>query len=104
MLIYSTSHTAQLLREAAAAARKNELTTNNHDNITRHKRKSPHKVENNTVSLEPKLRTKKKRKKYTCSNEGCTNHVHTGGVCRRHGSKVKTYTCSHEGCTNQVKN
>ena len=43
--IYSISRTAQLLREEAAA-RKNDLKTNNNDNdnITMHKRNSPHEV------------------------------------------------------------
>ena len=86
--IYSTSHTAQLFREEAAAARNNELSPNNDDNIniTMHKRKSPHEheVENNTsVSSEPK-RIKKKRKIRTCSTEGCANQVIKGGVCKRH--------------------
>ena len=107
--IYSISHTAQLFREEAAAAaartRNNELSTNNDTNITRTKRKSPHEVENNTSVLsEPKQRTKKKWKKKTCSQEGCTNQVKNGGVCIRHGASWKKYTCSNEGCVNQVKN
>ena len=103
--IYSISHTAQLFREEAAAAartRNNELSTNY--DITRPKRKSPHEVENNTSVLsEPKQRTKKKWKKKTCSQEGCTNQVKNGGVCIRHGASWKKYTCSNEGCTNIVK-
>ena len=74
--IFSTSRTAQLLREEAAA-RNNELTMNNdndnNNNITRSKRKSPHEVKNTSVSPEPKQRTKNERKKYTCSHEGCSN-------------------------------
>ena len=47
--IYSTSRTAKLLREEAAA-RNNELPTNNDNNIyaKRSKRKSPHEFENDT--------------------------------------------------------
>ena len=100
--IYSTSRTAQLLREEAAA-RNNELSLNNDNDITRPKRKSPHEVENVSLSSEPKQRTKKKRKKYTCSNEGCTNYAQNGGVCIRHGAKVKRKTCKHNGCANQVQ-
>ena len=128
--IYSISRTAQLFREEEAAARNNELPPNNDDNITMHKRKSPHdEVENTSVSSEPKERsTKKKRYNYTCShkgcanqvvkggvcmrhgatvktckNEGCTNNVVKGGVCIKHGAKVKKYTCSHEGCTSLAR-
>ena len=63
---------------------------NNNNNITRSKRKSPHEVENTSVSSEPKQRTKNERKKYTCSHEGCSNQVQKGGVCIRHGAKVNT--------------
>ena len=99
--IYSISRTAQLFREEAAA-RNNEITTNNdEDNITRHKGKSSHKVENTLVSSEPEECMKKKRKRYTCSNEGCTNQVQKGGVCVTHGAKVKT--CKHGGCANRVQ-
>ena len=41
-----------------------------------------------------------KRLRKTCSHEGCTNQVRSGGVCYRHGAKRKE--CTHEGCTNQV--
>jgi len=40
--------------------------------------------------------------KYTCTHEGCSNHVQIKGVCVKHGAKVKR--CKHEGCTNQVVN
>jgi len=91
--IYSISRTAQLLREEAAA-RNNGMTTNNDNDITRSKRKSPHEVESTSVSSEPKERMKKKMKKYNyiCSNEGCTNNVQRGGGCIRHGAKDKTCT------------
>ena len=95
--IYRTSRTAQLLREEAAAARNNELSPNNYNNITRPKRKSPHEVENNI----PK-RTKKNKYTYICSHEGCTNIVQNRGVCKRHGAKKKRRTCSQEGCTNML--
>ena len=65
--IYSTSHTAQLFREEAAAMN-NELTMSNN---TRSKRKVPPEVGNISVSSEPKQRAKKKRKiyTYTCCHE-----------------------------------
>ena len=64
--IYRTSHTAQLLREAAA--RNDEMTTNNNTDTNIHarrwKRKKPPEVQDNiSVSSEPKERTKKMRKK-----------------------------------------
>jgi len=63
------------------------MTTNNDNNIARPQRKSPREVENTSASSEPKERMKKKRKKYNyiCSNEGCTNNVQKGGGCIRHG-------------------
>ena len=79
--IYSISHTARLLREEeAAAVRKNELSPNDDNTnirVRRSKRKRPHdEVENTSVSSEPKERsTKKKKKIYTCGNEGCANQV-----------------------------
>ena len=100
--IYRTSHTAKLLREKAAAARNNELATNN----TRSKRKSPHEVEENTSVLsEPKHRVKRKRKIYICINEGCTNQIVKGGVCWKHGARKKTCknTCKHNGCNKYVQ-
>eukprot|EP00984_Skeletonema_dohrnii_P021514 scaffold10771_cov121-Skeletonema_dohrnii-CCMP3373.AAC.5 len=42
----------------------------------------------------------KKRYKYECSVDECTNHVINGGVCRRHGAKRKL--CSVDECTNHV--
>ena len=108
---YSTSRTAQLLREeAASAARTNydyELTAKQRImicNIMRPKRKSPHEVENISVSSEPKATYEKEernvytwvhlhRKKYTCSHEGCTNQVQKGGVfLQTHGAPRKKYT------------
>eukprot|EP00986_Skeletonema_menzelii_P010678 scaffold5299_cov73-Skeletonema_menzelii.AAC.1 len=44
----------------------------------------------------------KKKYKYYCSADGCTNKVVQGGVCVRHGAKVKR--CSSEGCTNRAQN
>eukprot|EP00986_Skeletonema_menzelii_P004450 scaffold1518_cov113-Skeletonema_menzelii.AAC.2 len=37
-----------------------------------------------------------------CSSEGCTKYVVNGGVCFRHGAKTKR--CSIDGCTNQAQN
>ena len=48
-----------------------------------------------------KLTSKKKRK--TCSNEGCTNQVINEGVCLRHGANVKRKTCAvKKDSTNQI--
>ena len=94
--IYSTSRTAKLLREQAAARKNNGLTTD-----TRTKRKIPHEVENISVSSEPTQRSKKRRKK--CSNKGCNNQVQNGGVCIRHGASWTKKTCSHKGCTNYAQ-
>ena len=105
--IYSTSHTAKLFREKAAARNNEKLSTNNDNDSNirarRSKRKSPHEVGNALIPSEPKECTKKKRKKYiyTCSNEGCANQVRAGGVCIRHGAKVKV--CSTDGCNNNIK-
>jgi hypothetical protein len=40
--------------------------------------------------------TKKKRRRYECSADGCTHRAVKGGVCIRHGAKVKIYLCSSE--------
>ena len=98
--IYRTSHTAKFFREKEELARNNDKTSTNH-NTRKSKRKKQLEAENTSVSSESKQRAKKKRKKYTCSHEGCTNQVRTGGVCTRHGAKVKT--CKHEGCTTQAR-
>ena len=47
----------------------------------------------------------KKKHRYECSADGCTNRAINGkgGVCMRHGAKVKVKRCSVEGCTNQSK-
>jgi len=46
----------------------------------------------------------RKRRRYECSADGCTNHSVKGGVCIRHGAKVNPKKCSSEGCTNFVVN
>ena len=89
-------------RKAAGQLESAELTTNDDNDITRPKRKSPHEVENTSVSSEPKQRSTKKRKRYTCSYEGCNNQVQRGGVCIRHGASWTKKTCGHEGCTNNA--
>eukprot|EP00577_Skeletonema_sp_RCC1716_P000343 CAMPEP_0113432174 /NCGR_PEP_ID=MMETSP0013_2-20120614/34015_1 /TAXON_ID=2843 ORGANISM="Skeletonema costatum, Strain 1716" /NCGR_SAMPLE_ID=MMETSP0013_2 /ASSEMBLY_ACC=CAM_ASM_000158 /LENGTH=94 /DNA_ID=CAMNT_0000321291 /DNA_START=32 /DNA_END=313 /DNA_ORIENTATION=+ /assembly_acc=CAM_ASM_000158 len=45
----------------------------------------------------------KKRYRYECSAEGCTNHAKKGGVCSRHGAKVEAKLCSVDDCTNYAK-
>ncbi len=47
------------------------------------------------------LCTKHGAKRKRCSSEGCTKYAWTGGVCVRHGAKVKL--CSSEGCTNYAQ-
>eukprot|EP00984_Skeletonema_dohrnii_P016933 scaffold7615_cov86-Skeletonema_dohrnii-CCMP3373.AAC.3 len=42
----------------------------------------------------------KKKHRYECSAEGCTNIVQIGGVCVRHGARRKR--CISEGCTNKA--
>eukprot|EP00984_Skeletonema_dohrnii_P014794 scaffold6288_cov131-Skeletonema_dohrnii-CCMP3373.AAC.3 len=42
----------------------------------------------------------RKRHRYECSADGCTNYVVKGGVCIRHGAKRKQ--CSSAGCSNQA--
>ena len=44
----------------------------------------------------------KKKYRYECTADGCTNKAHQGGVCKRHGAKVKIKLCSMDGCTNRV--
>ena len=44
----------------------------------------------------------RKKYRYECSADGCTNYAQQGGVCKRHGAKVKR--CSSEGCTNLAQN
>ena len=44
----------------------------------------------------------KKKYRYECTADGCTNRSYTGGVCKRHGAKVKIKLCSSEGCTNHA--
>ena len=34
-----------------------------------------------------------KVKKYTCSHEGCTHQVQTGGVCSRHSAEQRELRC-----------
>jgi hypothetical protein len=46
----------------------------------------------------------RKKYRYECSADGCTNQSQKGGVCMRHGAKVKVKLCSSEGCTNHVVN
>ncbi len=51
----------------------------------------------------PKEKVAKKKYRYECSADGCTNQVKQGGVCIRHGAKVKRMECSVDKCTNPVQ-
>ena len=46
--------------------------------------------------------TVRKKYKYDCIQEGCTNQVQNRGLCFKHGAEVTL--CSHEGCSNKVMN
>eukprot|EP00985_Skeletonema_marinoi_P001037 scaffold430_cov73-Skeletonema_marinoi.AAC.1 len=59
------------------------------------KRKEVVGVSANNESSPPK-----KRYRYECSAEGCTNHAKKGGVCSRHGAKVEAKLCSVDDCNN----
>eukprot|EP00984_Skeletonema_dohrnii_P012413 scaffold5035_cov88-Skeletonema_dohrnii-CCMP3373.AAC.2 len=43
----------------------------------------------------------RKKPKYYCSNENCTNQVVKGGVCLSHGAELPK--CSHEDCTKYAR-
>jgi len=52
---------------------------------------------------QPAKKVVRKKYRYECSADGCTNRAKAGGVCIiRHGAKVKR--CSWEGCMNKVVN
>jgi hypothetical protein len=42
----------------------------------------------------------KKKYRYECFADGCTNKAQKGGVCIKHGAKIERKLCSSEGCTN----
>ncbi len=44
----------------------------------------------------------RKKYRYECSANECTNLAVQGGVCKKHGAKKKVQQCSSEGCTNIV--
>ena len=95
--IYSISRTAKLLREGAAA-RNDELSTNNNDTISRSKRKSPPEVGN--ISEEPNHHAANSLLilRYAPRTEGCANNAQNGGVCRRNGSTGTICKYEDEGC------
>jgi hypothetical protein len=45
---------------------------------------------------------RKKKYRYECSADACTNHAVRGGVCIKHGAKIEYKRCSVEGCTNHI--
>ena len=48
----------------------------------------------------PRKKAAKKKHRYECSADECTNHIVNRGLCVRHGATVKQ--CSSEGCTNKA--
>eukprot|EP00984_Skeletonema_dohrnii_P039096 scaffold43085_cov216-Skeletonema_dohrnii-CCMP3373.AAC.1 len=124
-LIYRES---QLRKREAAAAKKNESNSS----ASKHRATSTHKttirgdssfatpesrqlIEKRKRHLpaanegkEPAKKVTRKKYRYECYADGCTNNVVKGGVCWRHGAKDTAKVkhrkrCSSEGCTNQVR-
>ena len=115
-LIYKESQLRKKEAAAAAAAvkksKKNSSTTSTaairdgdssptaslETKSTKRKRRSS---ADDDEGKEVEKRAARKRYRYKCKADGCTNHAQKGGACVRHGAKVKR--CSIDGCTNQDK-
>ena len=91
--IYNSSETAKARTEAANANNNCNSTLSSYslhtsgtidDSTSGTKRKSD-LVQDKKKKDKQKQKRKVHNMKYTCSHEGCTNHVVKGGVCRRHG-------------------
>eukprot|EP00984_Skeletonema_dohrnii_P015434 scaffold6670_cov81-Skeletonema_dohrnii-CCMP3373.AAC.2 len=83
---------------AATANRANNASQEKSNNArggvpARGKRKSSEEEEEQSQS-----EVARKKYKYECPVDGCTNQVQNGGVCIKHGAEVKR--CSSKGCTN----
>ena len=65
------------------------------------RRKRESSTSNSNDCPSPGNKVARKRGRYGCSFDGCTNIAVKGGVCIRHGAKKKL--CSREGCTNIAK-
>ena len=107
--------------EAAAAAAESKKTSSastRRRTLTRKRSPVTNKVDTSSPSPKRKRASKRKRGsslgedlsgkmvarkkyRYECSADGCTNYAQKGGVCVRDGAKVKR--CSSEECTNQAK-
>ena len=66
---------------------------------SKRKREATTEVEEHAA---PRKAARKKKYRYECSADGCTNKAQKGGVCVKHGAKVEYKRCSVEGCTNGV--
>ena len=119
--IYQTSHTAKYFREKAASqslvlASSSHQTQRKSPRLLATKSKQldipttavPEKSISNTNYIKERsgsgrvcIRHGAKKKRYECSQEGCTNHVFRGGLCIRHGAIVKR--CKYDGCTNHAR-
>jgi len=100
----ASKHRATSTHKTTTAAIRGEssfATTESRQLIEKRKRHLPTDVDEGKEPAEKVARKKKYR--YECSADGCTNHVVKGGVCKRHGAKPKIKKCSSEGCTNQVQ-
>jgi hypothetical protein len=75
-------------------------TNTNSDKRNAHTDRKP-KSSSVDEELAREKRALRKKYRYECSADGCTNRVRKGGVCIRHGAKVKR--CSIEGCNNHAK-
>ncbi|KAK1734877.1 hypothetical protein QTG54_014337 [Skeletonema marinoi] len=64
------------------------------------KRKRPRLRRDDDEGKEAGKKAARKRYRYECSADGCTNAVKQGGVCIKHGAKV--IRCNKEGCTNKA--
>eukprot|EP00985_Skeletonema_marinoi_P004674 scaffold2027_cov148-Skeletonema_marinoi.AAC.3 len=116
-LIYRESQLRKAEAAAAAESKKSSSASTHHRTSTRkrppvnsHGKESLPRQQREDVSKRtrgfsadddrPSKKLAKKKHRYECSAEGCTNKVVRGGLCVRHGAKVKR--CISEGCTNQV--
>jgi hypothetical protein len=91
-------------RATTTSSRAKSAAVTSKNVVTAAKEKSRSKKKRALAAVDEELgrkRSQRKRYKYTCSADGCTNHAAKGGVCIKHGAKVKR--CSSEGCTNHAK-
>jgi hypothetical protein len=125
-LIYRESQLRKAEAAAAAAAAEKDAKkkkTSSSTSSTQHRHRATTSTRSAfavvaskaVVNIAPQRKTKSRKKRslategdevprkkyrYTCSADGCTNAAKKGGVCVKHGAKVKR--CSSDGCTNMV--